>query len=214
MGSRPAAEPAARGDRALRRAEHHPRGSCADRRPPARAVAGDPRPDRRPPLRDLDRRLDRRHLRDRVLADPRVRNRPAAGDRGGRALRRRHALRVCRAPRRRRPSRWAARSWPAPPRSRSRPRPEGRSARRARNWSPLYRRAGRQRTAADGYRRPHAPVREGHEVPPAERRGRRREPVPPLRQLVPERDDQGAPVRDGIPVPRTTSTSPAPTSRR
>ena len=158
VGSRPEAEPAACRDRALRRASIILAGvapivvrlHAQSLATPARPPAASSRSRRRP---------DRRHATAfwRFPSSEPI----SARDRGGRALRRRHALRSCGGSGRR------LLRWARAGRRRCAcacARDGGMiSEAQARNWSPLYRRAG---SAADSSRR----------IPPASRSGTRRTP--------------------------------------
>ena len=180
---------------ALRRSRRRPRHRLADRGQAPRPLARPPRPHGRPPVRDLHSRLDRRHLRDSLLADPRARNRPAArrrrrcadARRGVRCARRAARSRLRRSRRdrggelRRRPLAGSG---------------EGRNGRRLRvpelvaGLSPARRRRG----GASARRPQRCPVgvrgapRQGHAISPSRGRPGRDQPLPPLRQLLPERD--------------------------
>ena len=211
MGPRPAARPAGCGDRALRPDERRARVRLADRREARRARHRAARAHRGTPVRDLDRRVDRGDLRHVVLARARVRHRPGARGRRPRAPRRGcggcaagAALAPGRRPRRRggRRAPRGRRAGPGHDRQRA-----GRLG-RAQLVTPLSRARGADAPQArPGRGRPrrgrlHGPRGARHAVsPPARRRGRH-VALPPLRQLVPERDVPETAVRHALLVQR------------
>ena len=172
--------------------------------------------DRRAPVRNLHRRQHRRHIRHGVLAGARARNRP--GDR----VRRRRAAR---GRSRRRLRRAAARTRGGAGRRGGRGRARRRVA-RSRDGRPRRGLGRAQLLAAvpdpggahpaptrpccggrprDGVRRARSPR---HPVSPAARGRRRGQPLPAVRQLVPERHVSEEPVPDtvrvhGLPPPRS-----------
>ena len=223
VGSRPAARPARRGDRCSSARSSVVLASVSPIavRLAARSIdrlgrtAGQP-------LRDLHRGQHRRHVRDRVLARPRVGTDQvlAVGAvvllaaAAAVALLERLWLPGGRARRRRR--RGDARRRRARARD-ERDRLEGAAAR---NWSPLYRErehahAADARPAEVAAAAPASTVREARDTRYHRHRRRRRrgDPLPPLRQLVPERHVPRRPVPDAVRLHATTSTSGSRTAR-
>ena len=207
LGSRPAAEPRDRHHPPLRPAEPRPRQRVAGRRAPEGSLDREPRPHGRTALRHLDGGLYRRHVPDLVLADPRARHRPGAGvGRGcaGPGGRRGCAGREARRLRSRSPSRSPVRALERS--SRSRPTRAGRLPPRSFGTGRRCTGSGLSKIAPAGSRSRRAATRSSHTKDSqyhriAVVRGRR-EPLPPLRQLVSERDVPRRPVPDALRVLR------------
>ena len=166
----------------------------ADRRPARGALARAARADRRTAVLGLDRRQHRRDLRDRVLARSRARHGPGArGRRGGALLAAASSSPL--AERLLRPSRRSLAAAAAASRAvvvaRARPR-AARLGSAAQNWSPLYRESEAPRAGRPREPRGRAPGcssgPRGTRDTTGCRRRRTTSRVPPLRQLVPERD--------------------------
>ena len=211
MGPRPPARSARRGDHALRPDERRARVRLADRREARRARHRAARAHRGTPVRDLDRRVDRGDLRHVVLARARVRHGPGARGRSPRAPRRGcggRAAGAALAPGRR-PRRRCGRR--APRGRRAGPGHDRQGAGglgRAQLVTPLSRARGADAPQArPGRGRPrrgrlHGPRGTRHALPPPARRRGRHVALPPLRQLVPERDVPEAAVRHALLVQR------------